>query len=67
MSETQGDKTIPETLIGNNFHTTMINELDVLGGYWYIEEEAEAAILAYSVSMLLPGYSAFKFTANLGG
>lgn len=65
--ETQDDKTIayPDTLVGTDSHTTMINGLGVLG--WGVGGiEAEAAMLGQPVSMLLPDVVGFKLTGKLG-
>jgi len=41
----------PDTLVGTDSHTTMINGLGILVGGWRIE--AEAAMLGQPVSMLI--------------
>src|SRR4030095_1542128 len=49
----------PDTLLGTDSHTTMINGLGVLG--WGVGGiEAEAAMLGQAVSMLLPQVVGFK-------
>jgi aconitate hydratase A / 2-methylisocitrate dehydratase len=54
----------PDTLIGTDSHTTMINGLGVLG--WGVGGiEAEAAMLGQAVSMLLPRVVGFKVTGSL--
>ena len=54
----------PDTLVGTDSHTTMINGLGVLGwGCGGIE--AEAAMLGQPVSMLLPQVVGFKLTGRL--
>jgi len=54
----------PDTLVGTDSHTTMINGLGVLG--WGVGGiEAEAAMLGQPVSMLLPQVVGFKLTGSL--
>jgi aconitate hydratase A / 2-methylisocitrate dehydratase len=54
----------PDTLVGTDSHTTMINGLGVLG--WGVGGiEAEAAMLGQPISMLLPQVIGFKFTGEL--
>ncbi len=54
----------PDTLVGTDSHTTMINGLGVLG--WGVGGiEAEAAMLGQPISMLLPQVVGFKFTGAL--
>ena len=54
----------PDTLVGTDSHTTMINSLGVLG--WGVGGiEAEAAMLGQPVSMLIPEVIGFKFTGKL--
>jgi aconitate hydratase len=54
----------PDTLVGTDSHTTMINGLGVLGwGCGGIE--AEAAMLGQPVSMLIPEVVGFKLTGTL--
>ncbi|WP_039456991.1 aconitate hydratase AcnA [Candidatus Jidaibacter acanthamoebae] len=54
----------PDTLVGTDSHTTMINGLSVLG--WGVGGiEAEAAMLGQPISMLLPEVIGFKMTGNL--
>ena len=64
--ETQDGKEIayPDTLVGTDSHTTMINALGVLG--WGVGGiEAEAAMLGQPVSMLIPDVVGFKLTGKL--
>jgi len=54
----------PDTLVGTDSHTTMINGLGVLG--WGVGGiEAEAAMLGQPVTMLLPEIVGFEFTGKL--
>lgn len=54
----------PDTLVGTDSHTTMINGLAVLG--WGVGGiEAEAAMLGQSVSMLIPEVIGFKLKGKL--
>src|SRR5579884_675803 len=54
----------PDTLIGTDSHTTMINGLGVLG--WGVGGiEAEAAMLGQPISMLIPQVLGFKLTGEL--
>jgi aconitate hydratase len=54
----------PDTLVGTDSHTTMINGLGVLG--WGVGGiEAEAAMLGQPVSMLIPKVVGFKLTGEL--
>jgi aconitate hydratase len=54
----------PDTLVGTDSHTTMINGLGVLG--WGVGGiEAEAAMLGQPVSMLLPLAVGFRLTGRL--
>jgi aconitate hydratase len=55
----------PDTCVGTDSHTTMINGLGVLG--WGVGGiEAEAAMLGQPVSMLIPEVIGFKLTGALG-
>ena len=55
----------PDTLVGTDSHTTMINGLGVLG--WGVGGiEAEAAMLGQPVSMLIPEVVGFKLAGELG-
>ncbi|SFR80894.1 aconitate hydratase [Marinobacter daqiaonensis] len=65
-SKEQGGKTFayPDTLVGTDSHTTMINGLGILG--WGVGGiEAEAAMLGQPVSMLIPEVVGFKVTGKL--
>ena len=54
----------PDTLVGTDSHTTMVNGLGVLG--WGVGGiEAEAAMLGQPVSMLVPQVVGFKMTGKL--
>ena len=54
----------PDTLVGTDSHTTMINGLGVLG--WGVGGiEAEAAMLGQPISMLIPEVVGFKLTGHL--
>ena len=54
----------PDTLVGTDSHTTMVNGLAVLG--WGVGGiEAEAAMLGQPVSMLLPEVVGFKLTGEM--
>ncbi|MFD1950832.1 aconitate hydratase AcnA [Sphingomonas arantia] len=54
----------PDTLVGTDSHTTMVNGLGVLG--WGVGGiEAEAAMLGQPVSMLIPEVVGFKLTGTL--
>jgi aconitate hydratase len=54
----------PDTLVGTDSHTTMVNGLAVLG--WGVGGiEAEAAMLGQPVSMLIPEVVGFKLTGEL--
>src|SRR5205814_138953 len=55
---------IPDTLVGTDSHTTMVNGLGVLG--WGVGGiEAEAAMLGQPVSMLIPRVVGFKLTGEI--
>ena len=61
-----GNKEIayPDTLVGTDSHTTMVNGLAVLG--WGVGGiEAEAAMLGQPVSMLIPEVVGFKLTGKM--
>jgi aconitate hydratase len=64
-SESDGTTSaFPDTLVGTDSHTTMINGLGVLG--WGVGGiEAEAAMLGQPISMLLPEVIGFKLTGEL--
>ncbi|HEX9654469.1 MAG TPA: aconitase family protein, partial [bacterium] len=54
----------PDTLVGTDSHTTMINGLGIVG--WGVGGiEAEAAMLGQPISMLIPEVVGFKFTGKL--
>src|SRR5207237_3268074 len=54
----------PDTLVGTDSHTTMINGLGVLG--WGVGGiEAEAAMLGQPISMLIPEVVGVKLTGKL--
>jgi len=56
--------TYPDTLVGTDSHTTMVNGLGVLG--WGVGGiEAEAAMLGQPVSMLVPQVVGFRLTGKL--
>ncbi|MBM3775821.1 MAG: aconitate hydratase, partial [Acidobacteria bacterium] len=59
-----GWQAYPDTLVGTDSHTTMVNGLGVLG--WGVGGiEAEACMLGQPVSMLLPPVVGFKLTGGL--
>ena len=59
------DRAFPDTLVGTDSHTTMINGLSVLG--WGVGGiEAEAAMLGQPISMLLPQVIGFRLDGELG-
>ena len=65
-TRTEGDRTVayPDTLVGTDSHTTMINGLGVLG--WGVGGiEAEAAMLGQPISMLIPEVVGFKLTGRM--
>lgn len=64
-TEVNGERfAFPDTLVGTDSHTTMINGLGVLG--WGVGGiEAEAAMLGQPVSMLIPEVVGFKLTGSL--
>src|SRR5471032_114601 len=54
----------PDTLVGTDSHTTMVNGLSVLG--WGVGGiEAEAAMLGQPISMLIPEVIGFRLTGKL--
>ena len=60
----EDDVVFPDTLVGTDSHTTMVNGLAVLG--WGVGGiEAEASMLGQPISMLLPEVVGFKLTGNL--
>lgn len=59
-----GDLIYPDTVVGTDSHTTMINALAVLG--WGVGGiEAEAAMLGQPISMLVPEVVGFKLTGAM--
>ena len=62
--ESELPRAYPDTLVGTDSHTTMINGLGVLG--WGVGGiEAEAAMLGQPMSMLIPQVLGFKLTGSL--
>jgi aconitate hydratase len=62
--EARDGQAFPDTLVGTDSHTTMINGLGVLG--WGVGGiEAEAAMLGEAISMLIPEVVGFKLTGSL--
>ncbi|MDP9303530.1 MAG: aconitate hydratase [Actinomycetota bacterium] len=62
--ETRDGQAFPDTLVGTDSHTTMINGLGVLG--WGVGGiEAEAAMLGEAISMLVPQVVGFKLTGAM--
>jgi aconitate hydratase len=66
--EREGGKTVtyafPDTLVGTDSHTTMVNGLSVLG--WGVGGiEAEAAMLGQPISMLIPEVIGFRIDGKL--
>jgi aconitate hydratase len=62
--ETRDGRAFPDTLVGTDSHTTMVNGLGVLG--WGVGGiEAEAAMLGEPISMLVPQVVGFKLTGSL--
>ena len=58
------ERAYPDTVVGTDSHTTMVNGLGVLG--WGVGGiEAEAALLGQPVSMLIPRVVGFKLTGQL--
>ncbi len=61
---TEDGEAFPDTLLGTDSHTTMVNGLGVLG--WGVGGiEAEAAMLGEPVTMLIPDVVGFKLTGEL--
>jgi aconitate hydratase len=61
---TEGGEAYPDTVLGTDSHTTMVNGLGVLG--WGVGGiEAEAAMLGEPVTMLIPDVVGFKLTGEL--
>jgi aconitate hydratase len=67
FSQAQSDGSVmayPDTLVGTDSHTTMINGLGVLG--WGVGGiEAEAAMLGQPISMLIPQVVGFRLVGDL--
>ena len=62
----RGGQAYPDTVVGTDSHTTMVNGLGVLG--WGVGGiEAEAAMLGQPVSMLIPRVVGFKLTGSPAG
>src|SRR5262245_30282319 len=62
--ELRDGKAFPDTLVGTDSHTTMVNGLGVLG--WGVGGiEAEAAMLGEALSMLVPQVVGFRLTGEL--
>jgi aconitate hydratase len=62
--EVRNGQAFPDTLVGTDSHTTMVNGLGVLG--WGVGGiEAEAAMLGEAISMLIPQVVGFKLTGSL--
>ncbi len=62
--ETRDGLAFPDTLVGTDSHTTMVNGLGVLG--WGVGGiEAEAAMLGEALSMLVPQVVGFRLTGAL--
>ncbi len=60
----RGGQAYPDTVVGTDSHTTMVNGLGVLG--WGVGGiEAEAAMLGQPVSMLIPRVVGFKLTGEI--
>ncbi|MBW3553711.1 MAG: aconitate hydratase AcnA, partial [Gemmatimonadetes bacterium] len=60
----EGGKAYPDTLVGTDSHTTMVNGLGVLG--WGVGGiEAEAAMLGQAISMLIPQVVGFRLEGEL--
>jgi len=64
VDQTGAQVAYPDTLVGTDSHTTMVNGLAVLG--WGVGGiEAEAAMLGQPVSMLIPEVVGFKLTGTM--
>ncbi|HUG43094.1 MAG TPA: aconitate hydratase AcnA [Acidobacteriota bacterium] len=60
----EGNWAFPDTLVGTDSHTTMINGLGVLG--WGVGGiEAEAAMLGQPISLLIPEFVGFRLQGSL--
>ncbi len=63
-NDAQGQVAVPDTLVGTDSHTTMINGLGVLG--WGVGGiEAEAVMLGQPLYMLMPEVVGFEITGEL--
>jgi aconitate hydratase len=63
MNGSAAPQAYPDTLVGTDSHTTMVNGLGVLG--WGVGGiEAEAAMLGQPVSMLIPQVVGFRLAAS---
>ncbi len=64
VAMTMGEWIYPDTLVGTDSHTTMINGLGVVG--WGVGGiEAEAAMLGQPITMLIPQVVGFRLTGKL--
>jgi aconitate hydratase len=64
FGDAAGGAAYPDTLVGTDSHTTMVNGLGVLG--WGVGGiEAEAAMLGQAVTMLIPQVIGFKLVGSL--
>jgi aconitate hydratase len=64
FANNQTSEAYPDTLVGTDSHTTMVNGIGVVG--WGVGGiEAEGCMLGQPVSMLLPEVVGFKFTGKL--
>ena len=64
VDKENGKHAYPDTVVGTDSHTTMINGLGVLG--WGVGGiEAEAAMLGQPITMLIPNVIGFKLTGKL--
>jgi len=62
--DADGELAYPDTLVGTDSHTTMVNGMAVLG--WGVGGiEAEAVMLGQPISMLIPEVIGFKLTGKL--
>ncbi|MEM9230841.1 MAG: aconitate hydratase AcnA [Pseudomonadota bacterium] len=64
VDQTGAEVAYPDTLVGTDSHTTMVNGLAILG--WGVGGiEAEAAMLGQPISMLIPEVVGFKLTGAM--
>ncbi|MEL6598176.1 MAG: aconitate hydratase AcnA [Pseudomonadota bacterium] len=64
MDQNGAEVAYPDTLVGTDSHTTMVNGLAILG--WGVGGiEAEAAMLGQPISMLIPEVVGFKLTGKM--